>query len=213
MNASEKKNPQVNGYIRKNKAWATVLEALRAIALDSPLVEEVKWRIPCYTFEGNNVLLITALKACCTVGFVKGALLKDPKGILQKPGENTQSARVIRVASEVEVKKLAPVLKAYIREAIAVEKAGLKVAFKPITAFAVPDELQQLFDKDPELSEAFKALTPGRQRLYLMHIAAPKQAKTRVARAEKCIPLILAGKGLQDDYMQKVTTRKQRPKA
>lgn len=192
-------NPKVDGYIRKSKQWQPELQKLRAIILESQLTEEVKWRTPCYTLEGANLVFIGRFKDCCVLSFIKGALLKDPKGILVKPGENTQSARVIRLTSVAQIDALEPVIKSYLQEAIAAEKAGLKVTFKKITEFTVPAELQSKLDELPALKKAFTALTPGRQRAYLMHISSAKQSKTRHARVEKCMPQILSGKGLDDE--------------
>jgi uncharacterized protein YdeI (YjbR/CyaY-like superfamily) len=189
----------VDGYLRKNKRWEGAMQELRTIVLDSPLKEEVKWRTPCYTFEDANVVMIGALKDCCVLSFLKGALLKDPQGILVKPGENTQAARIVRFTEVQQVVALAGVLKAYVQEAVEVEKAGMKVAFKKISAFAVPEELRQKFEEVPALKAAFQGLTPGRQRAYLMAIGAAKQAKTRVARVEKYMPQILKGKGIDEE--------------
>lgn len=193
-------NPKVNGYIRKNKQWQEELTRLRALLLDCPLTEDIKWRVPCYTFQEANVVLLNCLKEYCAISFFKGALLKDPKGVLLKPGENTQAARLIRFISPQQVADLEPTLKAYVHEAIEVEKAGLKVELKKLSDFEVPLELQHKLDEIPTFKAAFESLTPGRQRAYFLHISAPKQSKTRVARVEKCMPLILAGKGLTDDY-------------
>ena len=191
-------NPQVDGYLRKNKQWQNELKELRRIILDCPLTEEVKWRVPCYTHEGHNVVFLGAFKESCVLSFVKGALLKDRKHILVKPGENTQSARAIRFTSVQEIAKLEPTLKAYIREAIEAETAGLKVKFKKITEHEVPEELQKKLDKDAAFKTAFRALTPGRQRAYILHFSSAKQSKTRESRIEKCTPRILRGKGLDD---------------
>ncbi len=191
-------NPQVTKYFDQLDKWQAELEALRAILLDCLLDEELKWRVPCYSFEGGNVAIIGGLKECCTLSFFKGVLLKDTDGILEKPGDNTQSARVIKFKSVQQIADLEPVLKAYIHEAIEVEKAGLKVEFKKSHEHELPDEFQKQLDENPALQNAFEALTAGRQRAYLLHFAAPKQAKTRESRVEKCIPRILAGKGLND---------------
>ena len=191
-------NPKVDGYIRKNKKWQEELQKLRMIILDCQLTEDVKWRVPCYTFQNSNVLIIGAFKEYCVLSFVKGALLKDAKGVLSKPGENTQSARVIQFTSMQEIDELQTTVKAYIYEAIEVEKAGLKVNFQKIAERQIPEELQNQYDEIPELKKAFQALTPGRQRAYLMHFSAPKQSKTRVSRIEKCMQQILNGKGLDD---------------
>ncbi|MFT3787557.1 MAG: YdeI/OmpD-associated family protein [Tepidisphaeraceae bacterium] len=192
-------NPSVDGYIRKNKQWQAELSELRRIILDCGLTEDIKWRTPCYTLDDGNVVFIGAFKDNCVLSFIKGALLKDPKGLLELPGENTQSARVVRITDVAQVKKLEPTLKAYIREATENERAGKKVAFKKVTEFAVPEELQAAFAEMPELKKAFESLTPGRQRGYLLHISSAKQSKTRTARIEKHTQRILAGKGLDDE--------------
>jgi uncharacterized protein YdeI (YjbR/CyaY-like superfamily) len=189
---------QVDGYLRKNKKWQPALQKLRALLQDSPLVEEVKWRAPCYTFEGGNVIMLGAFKEWCVISFIKGSLLKDPRGVLVKPGEQTQSVRVIRFTDAEEVARLEPSLKAYIREAIAVEKSGAKVELQKITERPVPDELQNKFRESPALKTAFDALTPGRQRAYLLHFSSAKQSATRESRIEKCTPKILAGKGIDE---------------
>jgi uncharacterized protein YdeI (YjbR/CyaY-like superfamily) len=194
----KKTNPSVDGYLRKNKRWQQELQKLRAIILDSPLTEEVKWRVPCYTFQNSNVVLLGAFKEYCGLSFFKGALLKDAQGILKQPGENTQSARLIRFTKVREIAQMEPILKAYIAEAIEVEKAGLKVRFKKITEHKIPEELQKKLDEIPALKTAFKALTPGRQRAYLLFFSGAKQSKTREARVEKCMQQILNGKGLDD---------------
>ena len=160
--------------------------------------QELKWGKPCYTFQDSNVVLIHGFKEYCALLFFKGALLKDAKGILITQTENVQAARQIRFTNVREISKMASVLKAYIREAIEVEKAGLKVNFKKTTEFAVPEEFQHKLDESPALKTAFDALTQGRQRAYLLYFAAPKQSKTRESRVEKCMPQILAGKGLND---------------
>lgn len=192
-------NPSVDGYIRKNKQWQDELSALRAIALDCGLTEEIKWRAPCYTVDGKNIAFIGSFKECCVLSFIKGSLLKDPKKILELPGENTQSARFVRFSDAQKIAELAPVLKAYLHEAIAAEKAGLKVAFKKTSEFAFPEEFQARLDELPALKKAFDALTPGRQRGYLLHFSGAKQSKTRASRVEKCVPRILDGKGIDDE--------------
>jgi len=191
-------NPKVDGYIRKNKRWRDELEKLRAVVLDCPLTEDVKWRTPCYTFEGGNVVMIGTMKACCTLSFMKGALLKDTHGILEKPGENTRAARMMRFTSVQEIVAVESILKAYIHEAIEVEKAGLKVDFKKDAEPAIPEELRRELDKTPAFKAAFDALTPGRRRWYLLYFAAAKQSKTRAARVKKWMPHILDGKGMHD---------------
>jgi uncharacterized protein YdeI (YjbR/CyaY-like superfamily) len=198
-NTNPSSNPSVDGYIRKNKDWENELTQLRAIILQSPLTEEIKWRVPCYTFQGVNLVILGSYKDGATLSFLKGALLKDPEKILEIPGPNTQSARVIRFTSVPEITRLESTLKAYINEAIEAEKSGLKVEFKKITQHAVPEELQAALDKNPALNTAFKALTPGRQRAYFINISSAKQSTTRAARVEKYIPKILAGKGLDDE--------------
>lgn len=182
----------------KVHAWQPELRALRRIALSCGLREEVKWGVPCYTFEGNNVLIVSAFKDHASLSFFKGALLEDPLGLLQKPGENSQAARVFRLSDAQALAELEPALKAYIFEAIEVERAGLRVDFKAKDTLLLPDELLQKFEEDPAFQAAFEALTPGRQRGYVLHISAAKQSKTRAARVEKCAPRIFEGKGMQD---------------
>jgi len=191
-------NPKVDGYLRKNKRWGDELKELRRIILDCLLTEEIKWRVPCYTFENSNVVMLGTLKECAVLSFVKGALLKDARGILVKPGDNTQSARVIRFNNVREITEMEPVLKAYVHEAIEVEKAGLKVDFKAKRELVFPEEVEKKFDEMPALKTAFRALTPGRQRAYLLYFSAAKQFKTRESRVEKCKQRILKGKGLAD---------------
>lgn len=191
-------NPKVDEFLQKAKKWQPEMEQLRAILLESELTEEFKWAKPCYTFGASNVVLILPFKECCALLLSKGALLSDPNGILVQPTENTQAARQIRFKSVEEIAALESVLKATLEQAIEVEKAGLKVEFKKIDEFAIPEELQARMDENPTLQTAFGALTPGRQRAYLLHFCAPKQAKTRESRIEKCIPAILEGKGLND---------------
>lgn len=191
-------NPKVDFFFHKAKKWQEELEELRAIPLDCGLTEELKWGCPCYTFEKTNIVLIHAFKDYCAFLFFKGALLKDPEGILIQQTENVQSARQIRFTSVKEITKMKRTLKAYIYEAIEVEKAGLKVEMKKTTEFNVPEEFQKKLDKTPGLKKAFHALTPGRQRGYLLYFSQAKQSKTREARIEKSIPQILIGKGLDD---------------
>ena len=194
-------NPKVDGYLRRAKKWQEEMKKLRMITLDCQLTEELKWGKPCYTFQNTNVVLIIGFKEYCALLFCKGALLKDANGILIKPGENTQAARQIRFTNVREIVALEPILKAYIREAIAAEKAGLKVHFKKSTEFTIPEEFQKKLDEIPALKTAFDALTPGRQRAYILHFSAPKQSKTRESRVEKCMLQILDGKGLNDEYI------------
>jgi uncharacterized protein YdeI (YjbR/CyaY-like superfamily) len=166
--------------------------------LESGLTEELKWGVPCYTFESTNIAVVSAFKEYCSLSFFKGALLPDTARILDKPGENTQSARLIRFTSVDEVLAKEPILKEYIQNAIDVERQGLKVDFSAKTQLEFPEELLRKFDELPALQSAFTALTPGRQRGYLLHFSAAKQSKTRTTRIEKCIPKILDGKGFQD---------------
>ena len=191
-------NPKVDGYIRKAKRWQAELEQLRTILLDSPLTEEFKWRSPCYTLDDKNIVIMHVFKNYCALLFIKGALMKDPAHILVQQTKNVQAARQIRFTAVDEIVELEPVLRAYIREAIAVEQAGLEVAYKPTSEFELPAEFQTKLDQDPALKTAFEALTPGRQRAYLLYFSQAKQAKTRADRVEKYIPHILAGKGLND---------------
>ena len=193
-----KMNPKVDGLLRKAKKWREEFETLREIVLDLPLTEEVKWGQACYTLDGKNVVLIHGFKEYCALLFFKGALLKDPNRILIQQTENVQSARQIRFTNLREIVEMKPILKAYIQEAIELEKAGLKVKLKKTSDFKVPQEFQKKLDESPALKKAFAALTPGRQRGYLFYFSAAKQSKTREARVEKCIPQILQGKGLED---------------
>jgi len=190
-------NPKVDGYLRKNKKWQKELGELRRIVLDCHLSEEVKWRVPFYTRENRNIVFLGAFKEYCSLSFVKGVLLKDERHILKKPGEHTQSGRLIRFTSVAEILELEPVLKAYVRQAIEVEKAGLKVKLKK-NPEPIPREFQDKLDEIPALKAAFCALTPGRQRSYILYFSAAKQSKTRVARVEKCMGQILEGKGMND---------------
>jgi uncharacterized protein YdeI (YjbR/CyaY-like superfamily) len=171
---------------------------LRTIILDCGLTEELKWGVPCYTFEKRNIVLIHGFKEYCALLFFKGALLNDARGILVQQTKNVQAARQIRVTKVREIVKLKPLLKAYIHEAIKVEKAGLKVNFKKTKEFSIPEAFQNKLNKNPSLKKAFYSLTPGRQRAYLLYFSAPKQSKTRESRVEKCKQQILIGKGLND---------------
>ena len=191
-------NPKVDFYFTNARKWQEEFEKLRNVILDCGLTEELKWGCPCYTYEKTNIVLIHGFKEYCALLFFKGALLNDDKGILVQQTKNVQAARQIRFTSVREIVKLKPTLKAYIQQAIEVEKAGLKVNFKKATEFTVPEEFQNRLDKDRALKTAFYALTPGRQRAYILHFSAPKQSKTREARVEKCMPQILKGKGLND---------------
>jgi uncharacterized protein YdeI (YjbR/CyaY-like superfamily) len=191
-------NPKVDFYFNKAKKWQQELEQLRMIALDCGLTEELKWGCPCYTFQGSNIVLIHDFKEYCALLFFKGALLNNNDGLLIQQTENVQAARQIRFTSLLEIVEQAPILKACIFEAIEVEKAGLKVDLKKTTEFTIAEEFQYKLDHIPALKTAFEALTPGRQRAYLLHFSSPKQSKTREARIEKYMPQILGGKGLND---------------
>jgi uncharacterized protein YdeI (YjbR/CyaY-like superfamily) len=194
----KKKNPKVDWYFKKAGKWRKESEKLRAIVLGCPLTEELKWGKPCYTFKNSNVVIIQGFKEYCALLFGKGVLLKDPKGILIQQTENVQAARQLRFTDVREITKMAPTIKAYIKEAIEVEKAGLEVEYKKTSEFKVSEELQNRFTEDLSFKKAFDALTPGRQRGYLLYFSAAKQSKTREARIEKFAPKILKGKGLLD---------------
>jgi len=191
-------NPKVDFYFNKAGKWQQEIRKLRAIVFDCNLTEELKWGCPCYTFQGDNIVLIHVFKSYCAYLFFKGALLNDASGILVQQTENVQAARQVRFTNLEEIVDMEAALKAYIFEAIEVEKAGLKVELKKASEFATADEFQIKLNTMPVLKEAFEALTPGRQRGYKLYFAAPKQAKTRAARVEKYIPQILNGKGLDD---------------
>ena len=192
-------NPTVEPWFAKAGPWQAETAKLRAILLDCGLVEELKWGKPTYTSDaGANVVLIMPLKDTCALLFTKGALLKDPKGILVQPGENSQSARQMRFTSAAGIAKLEKTLRSYVKQALEVEEAGLKVAFKKSTDLVYPKEFQDRLDRDAALREAFHQLTPGRQRQYHIHFTGAKQAATRASRVEKAIPLILDGMGLND---------------
>lgn len=191
-------NPKVDFYFNKESKWQQEYGLLRKIALSCGLTETLKWGCPCYTLRDANIVLIHGFKDYCAYLFFKGALLPDPDGILIQQTENVQSARQVRFTDVGEITKLETTLKEYIKEAIKVEKAGLKVALKKTEEYDVPEEFQIRLDKDKNLAKAFKALTPGRQRAYLYHFSQAKQAKTRETRVEKYIPKILDGKGLDD---------------
>lgn len=192
-----KRNPKVDGVLRQQKKWREEFEALRTIALSYPLTEELKWYQACYTLQGKNVVLIHGFKEFCALMFFKGALLKDPRHILVTPGQH-QSARQIRFTSVRQIVEMEPILKAYIQEAMEVEKGGLKVRLKRTSDLKIPEEFQSKLDEIPALKTAFRSLTPGRQRGYIFHFSQPKQSKTRVARVEKSMRQIFDGKGLND---------------
>ncbi len=190
-------NPKVDEYLSKLKKWQQEMEKLRIILLDCELNEEFKWGKPCYTLGTDNIALIHGFKEYCAVLFFKGALLKDPRGILTQQTENVQAARQVRFTDVKEIVEMEAVLKDYIYEAIEIEKAGLQVDFKK-SMESIPEELQNKFNENPDLKAAFEKLTPGRQRAYILHFSQPKQSKTRESRIEKCIQQILNGKGLND---------------
>jgi uncharacterized protein YdeI (YjbR/CyaY-like superfamily) len=191
-------NPKVDWYFSKAGEWQKEIRKLRTIILDCDLTEELKWGCPCYTFQKNNIVLIHVFKEYCAVLFFKGALLKDPKGILVQQTQNVQAARQIRFTNIREINKLEKTLKAYIYEAVEVEEAGLKVEYKKTREFTIPEEFQNKLDKYRALKTAFYGLTPGRQRGYVLYFTSAKQSKTRESRVEKCMQDILDGKGLDD---------------
>jgi uncharacterized protein YdeI (YjbR/CyaY-like superfamily) len=191
-------NPKVDFFFRKAEKWQDEFEKLRMIVLDCELTEELKWGVPCYTFQKRNIVLIHGFKEYCALLFVKGALLHDVHGLLIQQTENVQAARQVRFTNFKEIVELEPILKAYIHEAIEVEKAGLKVNYKKATEFIVPEEFINKLEVVPGLQDAFEALTPGRQRAYILYFSAPKQSKTRESRIEKYLQPILDGKGLND---------------
>lgn len=191
-------NPKVDFYFDKNEAWQKEIEKMRSIVLDCGLTEELKWGCPCYQYNETNVVLIHVFKEYCAFLFFKGALLNDPNGILVQQTENVQAARQIRFTNLKEIVKLEATIKAYIYEAIEVEKAGLTVKLKKTSEFNMPEEFRQRLNKNKALRTAFESLTPGRQRAYLLHFSSAKQAKTRESRIEKYIPQILEGKGIDD---------------
>lgn len=191
-------NPKVDFFFEKDSQWCKEYDKLRKIVLACGLDEQLKWGQPCYMHGGSNIVLIHGFKEYCALLFFKGALMTDGDGLLIQQTANVQSARQMRFTDAKEITKLAATIKSYIYDAIAVEDAGLKVTLKKVTEYPVPEEFQQVLDKNKKLKTAFEALTPGRQRAYLLHFAAPKQTKTREARIEKATPDILAGKGLND---------------
>lgn len=191
-------NPDVDKYVKKAKEWREEIESLRAILLSTKLEEEIKWSKPCYTFEGSNIAIIQPFKACLGLMFFKGTLLKDPGGLLIDNGPNSQASRRFEFTSTQEISKSKAAIKAYIKEAIDIEKSGQKVELKK-SPETIPDELQEMFKLKPKLKKAFESLTPGRQRGYILHFSGAKQSATRLSRIEKCMPRILEGKGMHDD--------------
>ncbi|MBC1493444.1 hypothetical protein HB825_15520 [Listeria booriae] len=198
--AEQKTNPKVEEYVNKAKRWQAEYKQLRAYALDCDLSEDIKWKHPCFMYEDNNIVLAHGFKEYCALLFMKGVLMKDPNGILVQQTANVQSARQIRFKNLEEIIEMEDIIKAYIKEAIKVEKSGAQVAFKKEEEFPVPEELDQKFAEMPALKEAFEKLTPGRQRAYLLYFAAPKQSKTRVSRIDKYTDRILDGIGLNDRF-------------
>lgn len=191
-------NPKVDFFFDKEGKWQKEFEKLRNIILDCGLNEELKWGYPCYTYQESNIVLIHGFNEYCALLFFKGALLNDPEGILIRQTKNVQGARQVRFTQLREITKMERILKSYVYEAIEVEKAGLKVKLKKTAEYAIPEEFKKKLNKLPALKKAFQALTPGRQRAYILHFSAPKQTKTREARVEKYMPHILKGKGLND---------------
>ena len=190
--------PTVEELIEKSKNWKEELTKLRSIVLSCGLTEEVKWYQPCYSFNGTNLIILGSFKEYCGMNFFKGVLLKDEKKILQKIGENTQSAKIVKFTNIQQINDLESTLKDYIKEMIELEKSGAKVTFKKIEEQKLPEELEEMFNQDKDFENAFKALTPGRQRAYLLHFSSAKQSSTRIARIEKAKPQIFAGKGLNE---------------
>jgi uncharacterized protein YdeI (YjbR/CyaY-like superfamily) len=200
MNTREEKgNPKVDAYMKSAKKWQEESKKLRTILLGCELTEELKWGKPCYTVQNSNVVIIQGFRDYCALLFCKGALLKDSKGILIQQTENMQAARQLRFTSVSQITKLERILNAYVREAIAAEKAGLEVRYKKTSEFKVPEELRNKWNEIPAFRTAFDALTPGRQRGYLLYFSSAKQSQTRAARVEKYLPRILKGKGLNDE--------------
>jgi uncharacterized protein YdeI (YjbR/CyaY-like superfamily) len=191
-------NPEVSLYLKGAGKWRAEMKKLRDIFLGFALKEELKWGKPCYSFQGSNVVILAPFKPHIALLFCKGTLLKDAGRLLINPGENSQATLQMRFTGVPEIEEKEPILKAYIQEAIEVEKAGLEVKYKTIKEHKVPEELQKKLNESPRLKKAFAALTPGRQRGYFIYFSAPKQSTTRAARVEKCVPRIMAGKGLND---------------
>lgn len=195
---TSRKNPRVDAFLRKAKQWQEEMAKLRSFALDCGLIEELKWSKPCYTFQNRNTVIIIPFKESCALMFCKGALLKDARGILTRPGENTQAGRWIKFTSARQIAGMKSILKAYIQEAMAAESAGLKVKFKETSEFKMPAEFENKLNKIPALKTAFEALTPGRQRGYILYFSAAKQSATRESRIEKCMDQIFDGKGFNE---------------
>ncbi|SON56534.1 hypothetical protein HDIA_2993 [Hartmannibacter diazotrophicus] len=192
----DNKNPEVDAYLGRQEAWRQEFEILRTILLGSDLTEDVKWGQPCYRLGTSNVVLMHGFKDYCALLFFKGALMDDPAGILVRQTENVQAARQIRFTAAQDIEAMRSTLSDYVKRAVEVERAGLKVAFKKTAEFPMPEEFRVRLNEAPDLKAAFEALTPGRQRAYLLHFASPKQYQTRLSRIDKCVPKILGGKGL-----------------
>jgi uncharacterized protein YdeI (YjbR/CyaY-like superfamily) len=191
-------NQVVDFYFSNNSKWQNEITLLRALVLDCNLNEELKWRVPCYTHQGKNILIVSAFKNYCSINFFKGSLLSDYENILEKPGDNSFEGRLIKFTHVAEIEKLKATIKAYIFEAIEIEKAGIKFDNKAKSQIEFPIELQNIFEENQKLKEAFISLTPGRQRGYLLHFSQAKQSKTIITRIEKYIPRILLSKGIND---------------
>ena len=189
---------QVSGFFDNTEAWHNEMRHLRSIILETGLVEELKWKQPCYTWKGKNIVIIGKRKSCCVLGFFKGVLLKDSQSLMVSPGENSQHVRQLNFNSIDDIQKKELIIKAYIHEAIEVEKLGLKVKVKEVTEFDIPEELIRKFAESAEFQSAFKSLTPGRQKGYLLHFTQAKQSSTRITRIEKYSERIMMGKGLND---------------
>jgi len=192
------KNPQVDDFLQKSKKWQAEMTLLREIVLECNLTEEFKWRQPCYSFNGKNVLFVSSFKDFSVLAFFKGALLADPSNVLARSGENTQGMRMIRFTNCEQIQALRTEIKQYIFEAIEIEKAGLKVPKTDVASPSLPAELSEVFDQNAEFQQAFNKLTPGRQRAYILHFSSAKQVETRKSRIEKLIPRILKGKGIDE---------------
>lgn len=191
-------NPKVDEYLAKTKKWGAELEQLRAIVLDCGLIEEFKWKHPCYTLNQKNIVMLGEFKDFCILSFIKGTLLKDESNLLSSAGENTQSGKWMRFTNVKDIIANEAIIKSYIFEAIEVEKAGLKIEYKAVAEYEIPEELQQKMDSDASFKTAFNSMTPGRQKGYLLHFAQASQSKTRIARIEKYTDRILNGKGITD---------------
>lgn len=190
-------NAEVDKFVKDSEKWQEEIKKLRAIILKTNLEENFKWRLPCYSHSGSNIVIIQPFKACLALMFFKGKLLKDSAGVLSEIGPNSQSARRIEFESSKDITKLASTIKAYIKEAITIEESGQKVTVKKKSE-SIPEELTKMFSKSAKLKKAFDSLTPGRQRAYIIHFSSAKQSTTRQSRIEKCIPSILAGKGFNE---------------